>query len=248
MTTGRRHQLPATQRGKKLNWNYLFTNSHLVSEEHTCTSICGIIKPFLLFQVLPRQTCGLFTHTIFYNEYPGGSKELDKSIRGGELFLTVLLNPVRKPPSLHTICTCMTWDLILNSDDTKRPESMKVCPETTHSRCNYLFLLAWLNCLLSLFITRLVCCACLIQISIFMTHLSNYGNDRLGLYTFESLVKFIQCWTNLRLQTLPPIQLAEKYFQIFSEERTPLWQVGAFIKWNKIKLEWSQAAVQKTWK
>uniref|UniRef100_A0A8C5GVG7 [heparan sulfate]-glucosamine N-sulfotransferase n=1 Tax=Gouania willdenowi TaxID=441366 RepID=A0A8C5GVG7_GOUWI len=44
-------------------------------------------------QVLPRQTCGLFTHTIFYNEYPGGSKELDKSIRGGELFLTVLLNP-----------------------------------------------------------------------------------------------------------------------------------------------------------
>ncbi|KAL0162379.1 hypothetical protein M9458_041775, partial [Cirrhinus mrigala] len=44
--------------------------------------------------VLPRQTCGLFTHTIFYNEYPGGSKELDKLINGGELFLTVLLNPV----------------------------------------------------------------------------------------------------------------------------------------------------------
>ncbi|KAL6466895.1 hypothetical protein MHYP_G00246990 [Metynnis hypsauchen] len=43
--------------------------------------------------VLPRQTCGLFTHTIFYKEYPGGPKELDKSIRGGELFLTVLLNP-----------------------------------------------------------------------------------------------------------------------------------------------------------
>ncbi|KAM3835190.1 bifunctional heparan sulfate N-deacetylase/N-sulfotransferase 2 [Vipera latastei] len=104
--------------------------------------------------VLPRQTCGLFTHTIFYNEYPGGSKELDKSIRGGELFLTVLLNPI----------------------------------------------------------------------SIFMTHLSNYGNDRLGLYTFESLVKFVQCWTNLRLQTLPPIQLAKKYFEIFSEEKNPLWQ------------------------
>ncbi|XP_066549040.1 bifunctional heparan sulfate N-deacetylase/N-sulfotransferase 2 [Amia ocellicauda] len=105
-------------------------------------------------QVLPRQTCGLFTHTIFYNEYPGGSRELDKSIRGGELFLTVLLNPI----------------------------------------------------------------------SIFMTHLSNYGNDRLGLYTFESLVKFVQCWTNLHLQTLPPVQLAEKYFQIFPEERDPLWQ------------------------
>lgn len=49
-------------------------------------------------QVLPRQTCGLFTHTIFYKEYPGGPQELDKSIRGGELFLTVLLNPVRTPP------------------------------------------------------------------------------------------------------------------------------------------------------
>lgn len=114
-------------------------------------------------QVLPRQTCGLFTHTIFYNEYPGGSRELDKSIRGGELFLTVLLNPI----------------------------------------------------------------------SIFMTHLSNYGNDRLGLYTFESLVKFVQCWTNLRLQTLPPLALAEKYFQIFPEERDPLWQNPCHDKRHK---------------
>lgn len=67
---------------------------------------------------------------------------------------------------------------------------------------------------------------CFLQISIFMTHLSNYGNDRLGLYTFESLVKFVQCWTNLKLQTLPPVQLAEKYFNIFPEERDPLWQVS----------------------
>ncbi|XP_063047986.1 bifunctional heparan sulfate N-deacetylase/N-sulfotransferase 2 [Engraulis encrasicolus] len=114
-------------------------------------------------QVLPRQTCGLFTHTIFYNEYPGGSKELDKSIRGGELFLTVLLNPI----------------------------------------------------------------------SIFMTHLSNYGNDRLGLYTFESLVKFVQCWTNLRLQTLPPVELAERYFEMFPEERDPLWQNPCHDKRHK---------------
>ncbi|KAG5262946.1 hypothetical protein AALO_G00280750 [Alosa alosa] len=114
-------------------------------------------------KVLPRQTCGLFTHTIFYKEYPGGSWELDKSIRGGELFMTLLLNPV----------------------------------------------------------------------SIFMTHLSNYGNDRLGLYTFESLVKFVQCWTNLRLQTLPPVQLADKYFQIFPEERDPLWQNPCHDKRHK---------------
>uniref|UniRef100_A0A8C2NSH1 [heparan sulfate]-glucosamine N-sulfotransferase n=1 Tax=Capra hircus TaxID=9925 RepID=A0A8C2NSH1_CAPHI len=104
--------------------------------------------------VLPRQTCGLFTHTIFYREYPGGPQELDKSIRGGELFLTILLNPI----------------------------------------------------------------------SIFMTHLSNYGNDRLGLYTFVNLANFVQSWTNLKLQTLPPVQLAHKYFELFPEQRDPLWQ------------------------
>ncbi|KAM9462927.1 bifunctional heparan sulfate N-deacetylase/N-sulfotransferase 2 isoform 1-T3 [Clarias gariepinus] len=114
-------------------------------------------------KVLPRQTCGLFTHTIFYKDYPGGPQELDKSIRGGELFLTVLLNLV----------------------------------------------------------------------SIFMTHLSNYGNDRLGLYTFESLVKFVQCWTRLRLQTLPPVSLAEKYFHIFPDERDPLWQNPCHDKRHK---------------
>ncbi|XP_078232752.1 bifunctional heparan sulfate N-deacetylase/N-sulfotransferase 4 isoform X1 [Pogona vitticeps] len=104
--------------------------------------------------VLPRQTCGLFTHTIFYKEYPGGPQELDKSIQGGELFLTILLNPI----------------------------------------------------------------------SIFMTHLSNYGNDRLGLYTFVNLASFVQGWTNLRLQTLPPLQLAQKYFELFPEQKDPLWQ------------------------
>ncbi|KYO47447.1 hypothetical protein Y1Q_0001241 [Alligator mississippiensis] len=104
--------------------------------------------------VLPRQTCGLFTHTIFYKEYPGGPLELDKSIQGGELFLTILLNPI----------------------------------------------------------------------SIFMTHLSNYGNDRLGLYTFVNLANFVKSWTNLKLQTLPPVQLAYKYFELFPEQKDPLWQ------------------------
>ncbi|NWX60535.1 NDST4 sulfotransferase, partial [Promerops cafer] len=104
--------------------------------------------------VLPRQTCGLFTHTIFYKEYPGGPKELDKSIQGGELFLTILLNPI----------------------------------------------------------------------SIFMTHLSNYGNDRLGLYTFANLASFVRSSTNLKLQTLPPVQLAQKYFELFPEQTDPLWQ------------------------
>ncbi len=38
-------------------------------------------------QVLPRQTCGLFTKNLFYSEYPGGPQVLEDSIHGGELFL-----------------------------------------------------------------------------------------------------------------------------------------------------------------
>ena len=47
-----------------------------------------------VLQVLPRQTCGLFTHTILIDKYPGGSYRLEESIRGGELFQTFLFNPV----------------------------------------------------------------------------------------------------------------------------------------------------------
>ncbi|XP_010186963.1 PREDICTED: bifunctional heparan sulfate N-deacetylase/N-sulfotransferase 4-like [Mesitornis unicolor] len=61
-------------------------------------------------------------------------------------------------------------------------------------------------------------------ISIFMTHLSNYGNDRLGLYTFANLANFVKSSTNLNLQTLPPVQLAHKYFELFPEQMDPLWQ------------------------
>lgn len=62
-------------------------------------------------QVLPRQTCGLFTHTIFYKDYPGSPNELDKLINGGELFLTVLLNPVSQPLSHteHLPLSCALW-------------------------------------------------------------------------------------------------------------------------------------------
>lgn len=64
------------------------------------------------------------------------------------------------------------------------------------------------------------------QINIFMTHMSNYGNDRLALYTFESVIKFIQCWTNLRLSSAPPLQLGERYFQFYPEEADPVWGVS----------------------
>ncbi|GLG95440.1 Bifunctional heparan sulfate N-deacetylase/N-sulfotransferase [Gryllus bimaculatus] len=103
--------------------------------------------------VLPRQTCGLFTHTIMIERYPGGREKLDEAIQGGELFQTIVYNPI----------------------------------------------------------------------NIFMTHMSNYGNDRLALYTFESVIKFLQCWTNLHLSTAPPLQLGERYFQLYPEEGDPVW-------------------------
>ncbi|XP_068141948.1 bifunctional heparan sulfate N-deacetylase/N-sulfotransferase [Drosophila tropicalis] len=103
--------------------------------------------------VLPRQTCGLFTHTMYIDRYPGGRDKLDESIQGGELFQTIVYNPI----------------------------------------------------------------------NIFMTHMSNYGSDRLALYTFQSVIKFLQCWTNLKLASAPPIQLAEMYFQLHPEEVDPVW-------------------------
>ncbi|KAK3722099.1 hypothetical protein QZH41_019846, partial [Actinostola sp. cb2023] len=60
-------------------------------------------------------------------------------------------------------------------------------------------------------------------INIFMTHLSNYGNDRLALHTFENVVKYLQCWTNLKLRTEHPLVLADTYFQLFPREKEPLW-------------------------
>ncbi|XP_050538993.1 bifunctional heparan sulfate N-deacetylase/N-sulfotransferase isoform X2 [Daktulosphaira vitifoliae] len=104
-------------------------------------------------KVLPRQTCGLFTHTIYVDRYPGGRKKLDESIMGGELFQTIVYNPI----------------------------------------------------------------------NVFMSHMSNYGSDRLALYTFESVFQFIRCWTNLKLQSSGPLQLAEKYFKMYPEEVDPVW-------------------------
>lgn len=45
-------------------------------------------------QVLPRQTCGLYTHTVFIEKYPHGRRMLDTSIHGGELFQTIISSPV----------------------------------------------------------------------------------------------------------------------------------------------------------
>lgn len=103
--------------------------------------------------VIPRQTCGLFTHTIFIKSFPGGRAKLDESIQGGELFQTIVYNPI----------------------------------------------------------------------NVFMSHMSNYGNDQLGLYTFESVIKFLRCWTNLNITSAPPTTIAEKYFRLYPEEKDPIW-------------------------
>lgn len=103
--------------------------------------------------VLPRQTCGLFTHTMYIDRYPGGRDKLDESIQGGELFQTIVYNPI----------------------------------------------------------------------NIFMTHMSNYGSDRLALYTFESVIKFLRCWTNIKLSSAPPLQLANTYFKLHPDEIDPVW-------------------------
>lgn len=63
-----------------------------------------------------------------------------------------------------------------------------------------------------------------------MTHQANYAHDRLALYTFETAIRFIQCWTNLKIKTISPLQLAEKYFRRFPEEKDPIWGVIIYEK------------------
>ncbi|KAK7500900.1 hypothetical protein BaRGS_00007780 [Batillaria attramentaria] len=104
--------------------------------------------------VLPRQTCGLFTHTVFASDFRSGLPDLEDNFKGGELFLTIVDTPF----------------------------------------------------------------------NIFMTHMNNYGNDRLALYSFEGVVKFLKCWTNLRLLSVPPLKLGINYFNMFPEEKDPIWQ------------------------
>ncbi|XP_032784405.2 bifunctional heparan sulfate N-deacetylase/N-sulfotransferase isoform X1 [Daphnia magna] len=136
-------------------WKKLW-NIHVTStEEYPHLRPARLRRGFIHrgIMVLPRQTCGLYTHTIFIDKYPGGRSTLDSSIKGGELFQTIVFN----------------------------------------------------------------------RINIFMTHMSNYGNDRLALYTFEAATKFLQCWTNLQFQSISALQLAEKYFRMYPEESEPVW-------------------------
>jgi hypothetical protein len=46
-------------------------------------------------QVLPRQTCNIYTTTNYFRDFDGGKPMLDQTVEGGEIFETILRNPVR---------------------------------------------------------------------------------------------------------------------------------------------------------
>lgn len=58
-----------------------------------------------------------------------------------------------------------------------------------------------------------------------MTHMPNYVGDRLAPYTFESVFQMVKCWTNLKLKTRKPKEIADIYFSMFPEEKMPIWGV-----------------------
>ena len=62
------------------------------------------------------------------------------------------------------------------------------------------------------------------EFNVFMTHVQNYGSDRLSLYTFERLFTFLGETTNFKLLQAPALQMAEKYYKRYpAEAQTPLW-------------------------
>lgn len=139
-------------------WKNVWNISVTSTEEYPHLRPARLRRGFIHqdIMVLPRQTCGLYTHTIFIDKYPGGRSKLDRNIFGGELFYLFIFN----------------------------------------------------------------------QFNIFMTHMSNYGNDRLAIYTFESVINFLKCWTNIQLKTITPVQLGYKYFQTYTNEANPIWMVS----------------------
>uniref|UniRef100_A0AC35FTS7 [heparan sulfate]-glucosamine N-sulfotransferase n=1 Tax=Panagrolaimus sp. PS1159 TaxID=55785 RepID=A0AC35FTS7_9BILA len=74
----------------KTIWNIQFTST----EEYPHLRPAWDRRAFIHknITVLPRQTCGLFTHTHFFHAYPDGIENLKRNIFGGDLFSTILLN------------------------------------------------------------------------------------------------------------------------------------------------------------
>ena len=131
-------------------WKELYNISVTSTEEYPHLKHAYLRKGFKYknINVLPRQTCGIFTKTYKYNSFPGGPNRFEQIIHGGELFQTILLN----------------------------------------------------------------------RFSIFMTHLQNYGNDRLSLRLFDKYFTYLFKYTNIKLRQIAPRDLAKKYFDLFPSE------------------------------
>lgn len=110
--------------------------------------------------VLPRQTCGIFTHTNFFKNYPNEIKTLLAKMYGGEIFQTILFN----------------------------------------------------------------------RINIFMTHMTNFANDRLGIFVFKNLFKYFKQKTNIKFIFKLPTQLAIDYFNYNRDEIEPIWTNPCYDK------------------
>ncbi len=61
-------------------------------------------------KVLPRQTCGLFTKNLYYDEYPKAPEILEESIHGGELFQTIVSSASGAERSEAFSCNIMSFE------------------------------------------------------------------------------------------------------------------------------------------
>ena len=73
-------------------WDVAFTSTEEYPNLRPARRRRGFVHADI--HVLPRQTCGLFTKNLHYDDYPGGPGKLEDSIQGGELFQTIVTNPV----------------------------------------------------------------------------------------------------------------------------------------------------------
>ena len=66
--------------------------------------------------------------------------------------------------------------------------------------------------------------------NIYMTHMNNYGlKERLAIALFKNVTNFVDTWTNLDVQSVSPVEMATKYFEMFHKQMEPLWTVSTMI-------------------
>ena len=75
--------------------------------------------------MLPRQVCDLYTTNVWLDEYLGGMEKFLKNILGGNLFLSILFNPVSYIPTENFLLIymmiifcifCRNIDIVLSYD------------------------------------------------------------------------------------------------------------------------------------